>query len=249
MCRFLFLINFKDRALVVRYEAIVDVITPRGPDGTCIRQVHLEKSEVVLMASLLALRGMAPRPQPITSTDGNHILCWNGEVFGNNAVFNEVRLLVIIQHLPEKIYANNYNDTAYLIEHLSRCENAGQVLSFLSRIEGPFAFIYVNVRGFYHLFSTNSFFQKTQRYILFGKDPMGRRSLLYSYRQGGHFALSSTACSLHERESQERTIWEELSVDGIYCLRFDENRCNIELYSWNYVYNSNSVVSIQQHEL
>jgi asparagine synthetase B (glutamine-hydrolysing) len=65
-------------------QEISEVITPRGPDQTNIFNYN---QDLTLTASLLALRGDIT-PQPIVS--GENVLCWNGQIFGDENMFNEV---------------------------------------------------------------------------------------------------------------------------------------------------------------
>jgi asparagine synthetase B (glutamine-hydrolysing) len=102
---------------------------------------------------------------------------------------------------------------------LSNCTSHDDILSTLTHVQGPYAFIYVT----------------TDR-IYFGKDPMGRRSLLYSYDMK-YFVLSS--CALQKSPS-----WIELPVDGIYCLQFNQDRWYLELYRWDDLYSIHNIVPV-----
>lgn len=65
--------------------------------------------------------------QPVEDAEGN-ALCWNGEIFGGDLA------------VPE-----GANDTCVLLEALARLDGP-QIVSQFARIEGPWAFVYWQVR-------------------------------------------------------------------------------------------------------
>ncbi|KAL0490801.1 asparagine synthetase domain-containing protein [Acrasis kona] len=194
-------------------QNIANVITPRGPDGTHHVQEHIDGSNVTLFGSLLALRGL-PTPQPLVDQSKNHVLCWNGEVFGDEQIYQQI-----------KNRLSGANDTAFLMDQLSQYDTVEQSLNLFSKVEGPFSFIYLN----------------RQNYLLFGRDIMGRRSLLYSLQSNSYFALSSTACALHCSDSLEVTVWEEIPNNGIYHLDLSQSQHQMQLHPWENLFSSNSV--------
>jgi asparagine synthetase B (glutamine-hydrolysing) len=105
------------------------------------------------------------------------------------------------------------NDTKYLFEHL---RDETQILATISRTQGPYSFIFV-----------------TKQTIYFGKDPMGRRSLLHTY-DGQAFKLTSTA--------PDKSAWNELGTDGIYSL--DRNTNSLTLHLWSDMYERYNVTPV-----
>ncbi|KAG2393213.1 hypothetical protein C9374_009790 [Naegleria lovaniensis] len=194
-------------------ESISKAISSRGPDATndktlSFRNDSQEQIQVTLIASLLALRGDRPFPQPVSMNHGNdtHWLIWNGEIFGNE-YFREC----VIEH---------GNDTICLLNHLVNCSNETEVLNTFANIEGPFGFVYVNT---------------TDNYLLFGRDILGRRSLLYCVNESGNeLVLSSVACHIPGFSQ-----WRSIGVNGIFKLSLKPNQSlqdSLELIEWNDVY-------------
>jgi hypothetical protein len=141
-----------------------------------------------LVASVLHLRGVDSTFQPVQDGNGN-VLLWNGEIFGGIDV------------------CETASDTSVLSGELSRTTSASEVISVMSRIEGPWAFVYWQVllrqriliiRFLIHpkqdIFYDESFcrlpfydflfnnIQAKTRLLYFGRDRLGRRSLLLRRR-------------------------------------------------------------------
>jgi len=189
-----------------KIKRVEDAISPRGPDATNHKTLSFgEDTRVVLVASLLALRGNRPFPQPVTNENEEHLLIWNGEIFGNE-YFREC----VIEH---------GNDTVCLLEHLTKCVNETEVLNTLANIEGPFGFVYVNSK---------------EKYLLFGRDILGRRSLLYCVNElSGELIISSVACHIPGYSQ-----WRSIGVNGIFKVSLQGSSLldSIELIEWNQIY-------------
>ncbi|KAF9015369.1 asparagine synthase-domain-containing protein [Cyathus striatus] len=117
------------------------------------------------------------------------VLCWNGEIFDG------------LQCLSGPL---EQNDGAVLFEALSRTTNAEEVSAVFGGIEGPYAFT------FYDVFSGH---------LYFGRDPLGRRSLLIHKPTNScpYLLLSSVSAGADPLYS-----FEELDTSYIYSL--DINR-------------------------
>jgi asparagine synthetase B (glutamine-hydrolysing) len=84
------------------------------------------------------------------------------------------------------------NDGLKLVEALAQ----GSVWKVMEKIEGPWAMIYFSCKD---------------RKLWYGRDCLGRRSLLRkSAGETGEFLLSSVGV--------DKDAWEEVSVDGLWCL-------------------------------
>lgn len=102
---------------------------------------------------------------------------------------------------------------------IEKLDSEVELLSLLSSIEGPFAFI---------------FYKAATNKIWFARDCLGRRSLLWQRSEHGPFMLSSVA-----KADQD---WEEVPAHGIYCIdlestaRSELEACNksVKLYPWTY---------------
>jgi asparagine synthetase B (glutamine-hydrolysing) len=136
--------------------SVAAALASRGPDFSSSFAPH---PSLALVASVLSLRGVSPCPQPAIDCDGN-VLCWNGEVFGGE------------EGLPTG------GDTPFVLRLLARAADSAPpdddedddsptatalAAALLRAVVGPYAFL------FYHA--------RTQT-LLFGRDPVGRRSLL-----------------------------------------------------------------------
>ena len=118
-----------------------------------------------LTGAVLQMRGdEEPTSQPYGKGD---MLLWNGEVFDGLDVMSNV----------------TENDTKMVYKHIQqnlvKLSLVEAVITSLQDIQGPYSFI---------------FFHKETDSVVFGRDPLGRRSLLYS-RNSNSLLLCSTAHS------------------------------------------------------
>ncbi|XP_016375683.1 asparagine synthetase domain-containing protein 1-like [Sinocyclocheilus rhinocerous] len=171
----------------------------RGPNSSHDITETISNCSLLFSAHVLHMRGCLT-PQPLQDDNGNMLL-WNGEVFGGLRV------------------DQGENDTKVVLHHLSMAQCASDMLSLLSQLKGPWAFIY---------------YQKVERCIWFGRDFFGRRSLLWKFDpEGTSFTLSSVA-SLPVDNIQSQ--WQEVPPIGVY--RFDLTDSSplgpvvFELYPW-----------------
>ncbi|KAG1543147.1 hypothetical protein G6F51_006847 [Rhizopus arrhizus] len=107
------------------------------------------------------------------------------------------------------------NDTQALMSYLRESSSQDEILSIFSRIEGPYAFV---------------FWQASTKKLWFGRDCLGRRSLLTCHKQGS-LMLSSVGLKSEG--------WKELEANGIYCIDFSEEVLQeglykIHLFPWSY---------------
>lgn len=156
-------------------------------NGTDSPAVHLNFTSTVL-----ALRGDHIAPQPLCdpSEDGS-VLCWNGEAWrldGQPVAGNDGEIIqarLRRQTLPD-------DATPAAREH--------HILSVFRSIQGPFAVVY---------------YDSDDRRVYFGRDRLGRRSLLvHKARDGRSVSFSSVA-------GQPVTDWQEVPADGLYSLSLD----------------------------
>lgn len=92
-------------------------------------------------------------------------------------------------------------DTGYIIEGMAACSVDEEVASFLSALKGPWAVIY---------------WSAARQTLYYGRDRMGRRSLLRASREG-KILVASTASSAAPFALED---WSRVSVDGLYFHRF-----------------------------
>ncbi|CDS05555.1 hypothetical protein LRAMOSA08083 [Lichtheimia ramosa] len=186
MCGILFSLTSRDSPIdSTVWQSLIDLNTKRGPDSQTTREAHVGQDQNLVahfFSSVLHLRGKSNVVQPLASKSTGDILCWNGEVFDG---------------LP---MSTEENDTQVLFGQL---EEADDILKVISRVEGPFAFV---------------FWQQRTNTIWFGRDCLGRRSLLWR-----RTASSLLICSTAQRwdSEQERSLWEEIPANGIYGIHLD----------------------------
>ncbi|KAI4528671.1 hypothetical protein K525DRAFT_286297 [Schizophyllum commune Loenen D] len=96
------------------------------------------------------------------------------------------------------------NDGVKLSEALGSLTSAEEVAALFSTLEGPYAFVY---------------YQHQTRCIIYGRDPLGRRSLLVHAPSEKHpyFILASTSAG-----AQPDFQFEELPTQGFFCLSLDK---------------------------
>ncbi|GKB45627.1 asparagine synthetase domain-containing protein 1 isoform X1, partial [Tanacetum coccineum] len=214
-------------------DDIKAALTRRGPDSIGSKSLYLhaeegaalrssvEGSEIVdncglntgkllFIGATLQLRGENPIRQPLVDDSGN-ILVYNGEVFGGVELDSDSNdTQVLIESLRKCCNCCSH-------EHESKCSSSGDgkysVPELLSTIRGPWALIY---------------WQESSKTIWFGRDALGRRSLLVHWpnKQDSRLMLSSVSPPYaingssdfgYENRPSELNFWEELPC-GVYSL-------------------------------
>jgi len=160
--------------------------------------------ELKLFSSVLNLRGgKYPTKQPLIIEDDItsdlFAFCWNGECYEYNldeSCSHEISLLGKSIH-----FENEFNDTEImlrlLIESCKEVDGENKLSKLgkaLGRVRGEYAFI------LYHR-------TKCSECIFYGRDPLGRRSLV-SYANDNNFVVSSVPCNMN---------FEEVATGQIFC--------------------------------
>ncbi|XP_005996586.1 asparagine synthetase domain-containing protein 1 isoform X1 [Latimeria chalumnae] len=185
-------------------EAVHKNLTKRGPD--CSQQLTKAVPDLgyqcLFSGHVLHMRGLLT-PQPIQDDHGN-VFLWNGEVFAGIDV------------------GAAESDTLVMFEHLSSCDGEQEILSVLSSVQGPWAFIY---------------YQASTHSLWFGRDFFGRRSLLWHFSSGTEKFLCLSSVSAWAPGS-EVDKWQEVPAGGIYKIDFNTCFSNESLiltwYPWKY---------------
>jgi len=162
----------------------------RGPDhfGELDVQTGTEKGTVSwsFTSTVLALRGGHLAVQPLVDSQTGSILCWNGEAWK-------------IGH--ELVEGNDGEPILDLLasrtSSLSAFDSVTAVLETIQRISGPFAFVY---------------FDKVHELLYFGRDCLGRRSLLFNAE------VINTTVQLSSIAGTTGGLWKEVEADGVYLL-------------------------------
>jgi len=167
----------------------------RGPDlcSTLRAVTHTailgDAVSLLFTSTVLSLRGGHVVAQPLTSPETGSVLCWNGEAWK-------------IGH--DIVEGNDGEAIIGLLDANIRSKSADEsitgVLNALRSISGPFAFIY---------------FDRVHFLVYFGRDCLGRRSMLYNADEvSDTIQFSSIADS-------KSSSWKEVEADGIYVAVLD----------------------------
>ncbi|KAH7356083.1 asparagine synthase-domain-containing protein [Pyrenochaeta sp. MPI-SDFR-AT-0127] len=166
----------------------------RGPDSIGQHQTVIESSQeyddsaaaqihATFLSTVLSLRGTTVVDQPLRDGATGSVLCWNGEAWtiNNNVVTGNDSELVF----------------AKLLEACSGSAGSStpRVISLLSSIRGPYAFV---------------FYDATNKRLYYGRDCLGRRSLLRKSTSDHTLVLSSVCDTVTGDE------WTEVEADGVY---------------------------------
>ncbi|XP_067928123.1 asparagine synthetase domain-containing protein 1-like isoform X2 [Watersipora subatra] len=109
------------------------------------------------------------------------------------------------------------NDGDTLLNILSACETDEAILDVFQRIQGPYAFVFIQVK---------------KKRIWFARDVFGRRSLTFCLDSDrSTFLLSSVVLP---KNSLTRSVgeWQELSSAGIYTMHLTNTRFDIHCWPW-----------------
>lgn len=172
----------------------------RGPDHIFTRETRLDDTpgdasttHLAFTSTVLALRGDHIAKQPFVDPESGSVFCWNGEAW-------KIRHHDVVGNDGEAI-AGLLNEAAAQ----SVADRQGAILKVLRSIDGPFAFV---------------FFDKPSEKLYFGRDRLGRRSLLI--RQDGQgLVLSSVADAVDPG-------WKEVEADGVYVLDFAARSAGVD---------------------
>ncbi|KAJ2817102.1 hypothetical protein FBU31_006339, partial [Coemansia sp. 'formosensis'] len=196
----------------------------RGPDAHDEISTTLPNGEAHINlkfgAHVLHLRGSHTQKQPMVDSESGDIFCWNGEIFDGLDV------------------DCSDNDGALLFDLILKTkveDPAKFIIRALSKIEGPYAFVY---------------FDREQRKLWFARDYLGRRSLLVNKSCPSTLLISSVADSSATDSNGEESVelrspvdsngvWLELPAQRIYCMDLGlatsaESFGSFVEYQWSY---------------
>lgn len=189
----------------------------RGPDHTGEAVVEIDKHGVPYYLSftstVLALRGGDVTPQPFVDRNSGSVLCWNGEAWKIGS---------------DVVDGNDGQDVFDILLHAvsaqdSPSKSIAAVHDVLKSISGPFAFVFLD---------------RIHKQIFFGRDRLGRRSLLYSTNSKS-MEFSSTA-------DPSRGTWKEVEADAIYILSPEHRTLENETQHPDDPLRSSPILSLQK---
>ncbi|PWN48330.1 hypothetical protein IE53DRAFT_389479 [Violaceomyces palustris] len=202
--------------------SIVDANASRGPDQSSSAHFNLSrpgigsstspacKVELDLYSSVLALRGGEQvTSQPLRSHNNRYLLSWNGQVFDWDDSEPSG------SHPFSGLEDEQQNDGEILFQTIQTRITKGErqdvveaVRSTFASVEGPYAFVFIDVpRGL----------------IIFGRDPLGRRSLLIS-REKTNRVKSLMIVSTASREAIDGgATFQEIDCSSLWTLDVHES--------------------------
>lgn len=177
-------------------SATKQLLQNRGPDSTGQHQVVVHATghanigtsstlHACFLSTVLSLRGTSIVSQPLQDEATGSTLCWNGEAWsiGEALVTGNDSQLIF-----DKLLA--------ILSNMESRETATEAVTrLLSSIRGPYAFV---------------FYDASHKLLCYGRDCLGRRSLLRKSMPDDTLILSSV-CDNASGES-----WTEVEADGIY---------------------------------
>ena len=171
MCGIFFSLSNSEH--VVPDPVTEQLLQNRGPDRMGAHKTVLSPTAsypfyATFHSTVLSLRGSVVVEQPLQDCPTNSTLCWNGEAWsisGESVQGNDSQAVfdMLIQAAAPK------TDT-------SRDSSIRSIVQSLSSIRGPFAFV---------------FYDATNQFLYYGRDCLGRRSLLRKSTSNGSVVLSS----------------------------------------------------------
>ena len=189
-------------------EKLLDDLRKRGPDsvGTRSRTGSMERTTTQLeskeqtcnlnfVSTVLSLRGECIVGQPLEDSKSGSLLCWNGEAWriGNEIVQgNDAE--AVFSLLLNAAQSCNVNASDRLSSYDQSKQN---IFETIATITGPYAFV------FYDAQSTR---------VFYGRDALGRRSLLIKSYGVGSLGISSVS------DATDAHGWIEVEADGINML-------------------------------
>jgi asparagine synthetase B (glutamine-hydrolysing) len=176
--------------------ATTQLLRNRGPDSIGQHQVLIGADALqdaggscplhaTFLSTVLSLRGTSVVNQPLQDSHVASILCWNGEAWsvGQDLVAGNDSQLIFAKLLAA-------SSDADCIEASIRA-----IIALMSSIRGPYAFV---------------FYDALHKLVYYGRDCLGRRSLLRKTTSDDTIILSSVC------DNASGDSWTEVEADGIY---------------------------------
>jgi asparagine synthetase B (glutamine-hydrolysing) len=175
-----------------------ELLRNRGPDhtGELLARVDGHKNGtsywISLFSTVLGLRGGHTVAQPFVDAFNNSTLCWNGEAW-------KIGLNPVSGNDGQAVFDLLIKASS---KQTSSVDSTAAILHVLRSISGPFAFVFLDA---YH------------NQLYFGRDRLGRRSLLYKSDENTNIQLSSIADDISGG-------WLEVEADAVYRLSLDDKQ-------------------------
>ena len=190
-------------------DTLLNDLTRRGPDGansvtpsvaldisasrSAGSEMHKSAYLLTFLSSVLSLRGNSVVRQPLRDLESGSLLCWNGEAWkvgGQIVQGNDAEFVFDLFLAATRRHSDNADDTLITHDH-----SLQSVAEMLSSITGPYAFV---------------FYDAQNHRVFYGRDALGRRSLLRRQSSTTTIVLSSIC------DSADPENWIEVEADGLY---------------------------------
>ena len=180
------------------------LLKQRGPDSSGAYDVRFQcsghdgngqpsqTSHITFFSTVLNLRGQIAVHQPCRPEGSQSVLCWNGEAWtidGSVPVGNDTELVFRLLEEATRtcvIASDRQQETVQRTALMAQC---------IARINGPYAFV---------------FYDSVNHLLFFGRDFLGRRSLLTKLTEDGSLIISSATDALNSAG------WNDVDADGLY---------------------------------
>jgi asparagine synthetase B (glutamine-hydrolysing) len=186
-------------------QATQQLLRNRGPDSIGQREVVVDASpredakaspalHATFLSTVLSLRGTSVVEQPLHHAGTDSTLCWNGEAWsvGNEPITGNDSQLIFGKLLSA---ASNRAPE----------DSIRAVITLLTTIRGPYAFV---------------FYDALHKLVYYGRDCLGRRSLLRKTTLDDTLVLSSVC------DNASGDSWTEVEADGIYIVDLNVSLSN-----------------------
>ena len=208
MCGIFFSLSKEDH--LAPNEELLDALRKRGPDSMGIRSRTITVQPITsastlaqsrfltFVSTVLSLRGDSIINQPLGDPDSGSLLCWNGEAWkiDNTLVQGNDAKAVFDLLLQASKSCNTHPQN----ESSSPEQGLQNLIRAIGSITGPYAFV---------------FYDAQCRRVFYGRDALGRRSLVIKRYGAGSLAISSVP------DATEADGWDEVEADGVYMLDFE----------------------------
>ncbi|KAK6810559.1 hypothetical protein RU639_013625 [Aspergillus parasiticus] len=191
---------------VLPNEETCSLLRKRGPDSFQVQQVQRDVNTdqtrsvptlLTFVSTVLSMRGDQVVAQPLVDTTSESVLCWNGDAWkiaGEPIRGNDTQLIFNLLLQAAKPSYNSESSNA-----LDNGSAVQRVVDVISRISGPFSFV---------------FYDAVNAKLYFSRDCLGRRSLLQGIDDTGAFKI----CSLCDGTSS--THFDEVGTTGVHMIDF-----------------------------
>ena len=196
-------------------EELLDALRERGPDsmGMQSRTVTVQPITsantlaqsrfLTFVSTVLSLRGDSIIDQPLEDPNSGSLLCWNGEAWKiDNALVQGNDAKAVFDLL---LQASQSCNSCPRDGPSSPDQGFQNVIQAIGSITGPYAFV---------------FYDAQSRRVFYGRDALGRRSLVTKRYEAGNLAISSVS------DATEADGWDEVEADGVYILDFEGNEAS-----------------------